>query len=41
MTSRRAMNSGASPPASILASQYSAASGSEPRIDLMKAEMIA
>ena len=37
--SLRAMNSGSSPPPSIRASQYSAASGSEPRIDLCRAEM--
>jgi hypothetical protein len=41
MTSRRATNSGDSPPASMRASQYSAPSASEPRIDLMNAEMIA
>jgi hypothetical protein len=41
MTRRRAMNSGASPPASMRASQYRAASGSEPRIDLMKALIVA
>ena len=39
-TSRRAMNSGSSPPSNIRASQYSAASGSEPRIDLCRAEMM-
>ena len=36
---RRAMNFGSSPPCSITASQYSAASGSLPRMLLMKAEM--
>jgi hypothetical protein len=34
------MNRGSSPPASILASQYMAASGSLPRQLLMKAEIV-
>ena len=33
------MKRGSSPASSIFAIQYTAASGSEPRIDLMKAEM--
>ena len=37
MTRRRAMNRASSPDSSIRASQYRPASGSEPRIDLMKA----
>jgi hypothetical protein len=36
---RRAMNLGSSPPSIMRASQYRTASGSLPRIDLMKAEM--
>ena len=38
MTIRRATKVGSSPAAIIEASQYSAASGSLPRIDLMKAD---
>ena len=38
--SRRTMNLGSSPPSSIRASQYTAASGSLPLILLMKAEMM-
>ena len=37
---RRATYSGSSPPSSIRASQYTAASGSELRIDLWSAEMM-
>ena len=40
MSIRRAMNFGSSPPAIIRASQYTAALGSLPRIDLMKAEIM-
>ena len=40
ITSRRAMNLGSSPAISILASQYTAASGSDPRIDFMNAEIV-
>ena len=40
MTSRRAMNIRSSPDSSMRASQYTAASGSEPRTDLMNAEMV-
>ena len=40
ITSRRAIKRGSSPPASILASQYIAASGSLPRQLLMKAEIV-
>jgi len=39
MTMRRAMNRGSSPASSMYPSQNTAASGSEPRIDLMYAEM--
>ena len=39
MTSRRAMKRASSPASSMRVNQYSPASGSEPRIDLMKAEM--
>ena len=38
--SLRAMNSGSSPPAIILASQYTAPLGSLPRMLLMKAEIM-
>ena len=37
MTIRLAMKRGSSPASSMRASQYTAASGSEPRIDLMNA----
>ena len=37
---RRAMNLGSSPASIMRASQYTAASGSLPRMDLMKAEMM-
>ena len=40
MNMRRAMNFGSSPPSIMRASQYSAASGSLPRMDLMNAEMM-
>ena len=40
MSMRRAMNFGSSPPSIIRASQYTAASGSEPRMLLMKALMM-
>src|SRR5439155_1268210 len=40
ITSRRAMKRASSPASSIRASQYKPASGSEPRIDLMNAEMM-
>src|SRR5262249_28185727 len=40
MIIRRRTNSGSSPPSSMRAIQYTAASGSEPRIDLMNAEMM-
>ena len=40
MRMRRAMNFGSSPPSIMRASQYATASGSLPRIDLMKAEMM-
>ena len=40
ITRRRAINFISSPPASILASQYTAASGSLPRTDLIKAEIM-
>ena len=39
MNMRRAMNFGSSPPSIMRASQYSAASGSLPRMDLINAEM--
>ena len=39
ITSRRAMNRASSPASSMGASQYRPASGSEPRMLLMKAEM--
>ena len=39
MNMRRAMNFGSSPPSIMRASQYSAASGSLPRIDLMNADI--
>ena len=39
ITIRLATNRASSPASSILANQYTAASGSEPRIDLMKALM--
>ena len=40
MRMRRAMNRGSSPASIMRASQYTAASGSLPRMDLMKAEMM-
>ena len=40
ITSLRAMNLTSSPPSIILANQYTAALGSEPRMDLIKAEII-
>src|SRR5574344_286711 len=40
ISSLRAINLGSSPPAIIRANQYTAASGSLPRIDLIKAEII-
>ncbi len=39
MTMRRATNSGSSPASSMRASQYTAASGSLPRMLLMNADM--
>ena len=40
ITKRRAMKRGSSPPSSILANQYIAASGSPPRMLLIKAEAV-
>lgn len=40
MYMRRAMNFGSSPPSIMRASQYTAASGSLPRMLLMNAEMM-
>jgi hypothetical protein len=40
ITSRRAMNRKSSPATSILASQNTAASGSDPLSDLMNAEIV-
>ena len=40
ITNRRAMNAGSSPPSTIRANQYKAPSGSLPRMDLMKADII-